>query len=214
MTKKLNKKELIAVLVDDYGYEEKDIKLLTNAKLEKLIKQEEKDAEAIEHEETLESASEEYVQINDNDMVQVMSGTFGELTHRSQHTGRAWVFQKFGQTNRMPFIELVNIHNNDPSTLENCHIVILNNKVAEHFNLVEVYKNIIKPKDLDSLFEKSVEELEAMVSAMPHSMKLTFVSRAKELYKQDKLDSRALVNFIQNTFGFSLEDNAPLSDIV
>jgi hypothetical protein len=214
MAKKLTKKELLAILVDDYGYEKDDIKMLTNAKLEAMIKQEEKDAQTLEQEETITRVTDDFVQIKDDDMIQVMSGVHGGLIHRSGRTGRMWKFTKFGQVDRMPFIELVSIHNMNPRTLEECTLIILNNKVVENFALAEVYKNIITPKNLDGLFEKSVEELEEIIKSLPHSMKLTFVKRAKELYEQKKLDSVKLINFIQETFGFSLDDNAPIKDLV
>lgn len=212
--KKLNKKELIKVLVDNYGYENEDIKLLTNAKLEGLIRQEEKDAKELEDSETLEQFTEDVLEIKDEDMVQVMSGIHGELIHRSQKSGRMWKFSKFGQIDRMPFIELMTIYNNNPKTLEECFIVILNDKVAKNFNLSEIYKNIVSPNNLDELFKKDVKDLESIVENLPESFKTVFVIRAKELYEQGKLDSMSLINFIQNKFDISLEDNAPLSNIV
>lgn len=212
--KKLNKKELIQVLVDNYGYENEDIKLLTNAKLEGLIRQEEKDAKELEESETLEQFTEDVLEVKDEDMVQVMSGIHGELIHRSQKSGRMWKFSKFGQIDRMPFIELMTIYNNNPKTLEECFIVILNDKVAKNFNLSEIYKNIVSPNNLDELFKKDVKDLESIVENLPESFKTVFVIRAKELYEQGKLDSMSLINFIQNKFDISLEDNAPLSNIV
>jgi hypothetical protein len=214
MAKKLTKKELLAILVDDYGYEKDDIKMLTNAKLEAMIKAEEKDAETLEAEATIERVQDEYVQIKDEDMIQVMNGENGELIHRSGRSGRMWKFTRFGQTDRMPFIELMNIYNVNPRCFEEGRLIILNKQVAENFRLTEIYKNIITPQNLDELFSKNVDELKEIVDKLPESMRLTFVIRARELYAQGKLDSMKLINYIQDTFGFSLEDNAPTKDLV
>ena len=216
MAKKLTKKDLIAKLVEEYGYEKDDIKMLTNAKLEEMIKQEEKDAEALKQKETITRIEEtnSYVQIKDDDLIAVMNGENGELIHRSRRTGRMWKFTRFGQVDKMPFIELMTIYNNNPKCFEEGRLIILNQQVAENFRLTEIYKNIITPQNLDELFTKDVEELEIFVKNLPQSMKFTFVSRARELYKQGKIDSRKMINFIEETFGYSLEDNAPISDIV
>jgi len=215
--KKLTKKELIEILVNDYGYEKEDLKdaegkPLTNAKLEALIKQEEKDAKQAEFEETIVPA-EQYVEIKDEDMIQVMNGEQGELIHRSNRTGRMWKFTKFGQVDKMPFIELLNIQNRNPRCFDEGRLIILNQKVVEQFGLGDIYKNIITPQNLDDLFTKDVEEVEEAVKNLPQSMKATFFARAKELYAQGKLDSIRLKNAIEKEFKISIEDNAPLDDI-
>jgi hypothetical protein len=210
--KKLTKKELLAILVDDYGYEKEDIKLLTNAKLEAMIKQEESDAQILEHQETATPLVSD--QVNDDDMIQVMNGVNGELIHRSARTGRMWKFTRFGQTDRMPFSELMSIYNVNPKCFEEGRLIVMNARVAENFNLTDTYKNIITPQNLDSLFTKDVDELKVIVDNLPQTMKFTFVIRAKELYAQGKLDSVKLVRYIEETFGFSLEDNAPISNKV
>jgi hypothetical protein len=217
MAKKMNKKELIAVLVDNYGYDKDDIKTLTNAKLELMIKQEEKDAEVLERQEAVSSIAstvEPPTELKDDDMIHVMNGAGGELIHRSQRTGRMWKFTRFGQTDRMPFMELMNIYNVNPKCFEEGRLIVLDNRVAENFRLSEIYKNIITPKNIDELFTKDIKELEVFVKNLPEGMKFTFVNHARNLYTQGKLDSIAKKNFIEEAFGFSLDDNAPISDKV
>ena len=213
--KKLNKKELVEILVNEYGYEKEDLKdaegkPFTNAKLEALIKQEEKDAEVAEFEETM-TPVEKAVEIKDEDMIQVMSGAKGELIHRSTRTGRMWKFTRFGQTDRMPFIELLTIRNGNSQCFEDGRLIILNKQVAENFGLD--YSNIITPQSLDELFSKSAEEITETIKNLPETLKSTFFARANELYAQGKLDSIKVKNAIEQEFGISLEDNAPLNDI-
>ena len=214
----LNKTELTEILVNDYGYEKADLKddkgkPFTNATLKSLIKREEEEAEQFEHEETATPLVDTF-EVKDEDMIAVMSGVVGELIHRSQKTGRMWKFLKFGQTDKMPFIEIMSIYNNNPKTFEEGRLVILNKQVANNFNLSDTYENIVTPQNLDGLiFADSPDEITKTIAGLPKSMKNTFFARARELHNQGKLDSIKIVRAIEESYGISLEDNAPLSDI-
>lgn len=212
MVKKINKKELINILVDEYGYEQEDIKLLTNAKLETMIEAEKVDADEFENQKTVVVAKTS--KFKDDDSVLIMNGFGGALTHRSGTTGRLWNFKDFGQTEKFPYSEILTIRNNNPSVFEDGWLVVLNKQIQEDFGLVEIYKNILTPDNIDLVFEKNVDELASFVDSLPEEMKVTFITKAKQLYTEKKLDSRSMVDFIENKFGISLEDNAPLSDIV
>ena len=214
--KGLNKKELISILMDEYGYEKSDLKdengkLFTNAQLQAIIKQEEEDAKQLEHEETAIVAKRE--SFKDDDQIVVMNGLDGVLIHRSQSTGRVWRFKEFGQTDKIPYSELLRIRNNNPKVFDQGWIIILNQQLQEEFGLTEKYKNILTPQNIEEVFKKDLEDLKAFVKGLPAGMKITFVNKAKELYNKGKLDSIQVVNFIQEEFDISLEDNAPLSDI-
>lgn len=213
MAKKLTKKELIQILVDEYGYEQEDIKLLTNAKLEGLIRQEEEDAKELEIRETVSYVKEKF---KDDDQILVMNGFSGALTHRSLSTGRVWNFTEFGQTIKFPYSELLTIRYNSPNVFNNGWLVVLNQQVQEDFGLTEIYKNILTPQNIDKVFEKNIKELEDFIDNLPKDMKVTFIAKARELYRNNdkRLDSKSLIDFIESKFGISLSDNAPLSDIV
>lgn len=206
----LKKADLIKILVEEYGYEKEDIKLFTNGKLQAIIKQEEEDAKAIEREELIVSTEPKY---KDEDQVKIMSGINGAFTHRSRN-GRVWKFRGFGQEDKMTYSELLAIKNVCPNVLEHGYIVVLNPEVADLLGLTELYKNIILPNNVEEIFQKDVAELEQFVDALPYGMKITFISKARELYEARKLYDIRIVEMIEKKFGFSLQDNAPLSDIV
>lgn len=212
----LNKKQLTEILVNEYGYEKSDLKdedgkPFTNATLKAMIQSEEQDAEKLEVEETVIKAKD--APIKDEDLIVVMNGLDGALTHRSISTGRVWRFIEFGQTDKIPYGELLRIRNNNPKVFNDGWMIILNRKVQEDFGLVEAYRNILTPETIDEVFTKDVDELKAFVDALPKGMKVTFVSKARQLYNAKKLDSMRVIEYIQSEFGISLEDNAPISDI-
>lgn len=212
MAKKLNKKEIIKILVEEYGYEQEDIKMFTNAKLENMIQQEEEDAEEAERAKTAVKAK--VSRFKDDDAIVVMNGFSGDLTHRSGTSGRMWSFKHFGQTAKIPYGEILTIRNNSPKVFENGWLVILNKQIQEDFGLVEIYKNILTPENIDSVFEKNLEEMKEFVENLPEEMKVVLVSKARELYKDKKLDSVSTIDYIENKFDISLKDNAPLSETV
>ena len=211
MTKKLNKKELIKLLVEEYGYETDDIKMLTNAKLEGMIKQEEADAKELEHQET--SFIVKDAGFKDDDMILVMNGFGGALTHRSLSTSRVWEFLEFGQTQKMPYAELLAIRNTNPKVYNRGWLVVLNQQIQEDFGLTEMYKNILTPETIETVFDKSVEELKVVIDNLPEGMQIALMDKAREFYRTGKIDSISKVKLIEEKFNVSLEDNAPLSDI-
>lgn len=233
----MNKQELTSILVNDYGYSKSDLKdnngkPYTNATLVSMINKEREEEESLrvevkkEVEDVKEESADIYnieenlydsyeaFDIKDDDLIVVMSGVSKDLIHRSKRTGRMWKFTRFGQTDKMPFIELVTIHNVNPSCFEDGRLIILNKKVAKNFNLDQMYNNIITPQSLDKLIlEDTPEGIISTIENLPKGMKNTFFSRARDLYEQNKIDSVSTIKTIENYYGVSLEDNAPLSDI-
>lgn len=220
----LIKKDLETILVEEYGYDKEDLKEngrpITNAKLIAMIEQEDKDAkELTEPKEELSELDKEVTTVTnthrfkDDDLVVVMNGLNGALVHRSESTGRVWRFTEFGQTEKIPYGELLSIRNQSSKVFNEGWMIILNRQIQEEFGLTELYKNIITPQTIDSVFDKDVDELEEFIDAMPNGAKSAFIGRARQLYESRELDSMMKIELIQNKFGFSLEDNAPLSDI-
>lgn len=212
MTKKLNKKDLIELLVNEYGYEHEDIKMFTNAKLEGMIKQEEADKAELEMQDTVVIAKD--AGFKDDDLISVMNGESGALVHRSYSSGRIWEFAEFGVTHKIPYSEVLNIRNNNPKVFEYGWLIILNPKIQDDFGLKDAYRNILTPDNIEKVFEKQVDELSVFIDNLPVGMKTTFIAKARELYRSNKIDSISKVRFIEEKFGISLDDNAPLSDSV
>src|SRR5690606_12782876 len=214
--KKYNKKELVAILVDEYGYDNEDLKddsgkPLTNAVLESMIEAEEQDREASKLKENVVSAPRQI--FKDEDLIVVMNGLEGALVHTSTSTGRTWRFQNFGQTEKIPYGELLSLRNRTPKVFDEGWMIILNKQIQEDFGLTDTYENIITPDNIDTIFNKDADELEAFVESLPKGMKTTFVAKARQLYESKKLDSLRVIEFIESYFQISLNDNAPLSDI-
>lgn len=212
----MKKPDLINYLIEEFGYEREDLKFdsegkpYTNAKLKALIEQEQEDAKEAENNSSRYVAKESTVK--DGDMIAVMNGLSGSLTHRSGLTGRSWRFREFGQMDKMPYAELLALKNGTPKVFDECWIVIMNKEVQEQFGLTEKYKNILTPENIGQIFKKDVEDLKVFVENLPQGMKSTFVAKARDLVESKQLWDTRIIDYIEEKFGFSLKDNAPLSD--
>lgn len=207
----MKKVDLINILVEEYGYEKEDIKLFTNGKLINLIKQEKEDLENLEVEMTYSSPLDK---IEDDSLITIMSGCECQLFYTSRQTGREWIFEGFGQIERMPFRELVTIKNSNNALFKDGYIIILDKVIQKEFGLSEMYKNILTPENLEETFKKDVEELDSLIDKLPEAMKITFFKKARQMYENKQLDSATKIEFIQKKFDVSFDDNAPLGDIV
>ncbi|MGA9219591.1 MAG: hypothetical protein WBZ57_00195, partial [Pseudomonas graminis] len=127
----LKKADLINKLVEEYGYEKDDLKLLTNAKLQAMFKQEELDAKELESQAT--RAVSKVTKVKDDELIAVMSGVEGTFIHRSLATGRMWRFEEFGQIDKMPFAELLTLRNTSNEVFKGGYIVILDKLIQEEF---------------------------------------------------------------------------------
>ena len=232
------KTELKKVLIEVYGYEESELyedgKIMTNARLEQIISNEEKSAQEVEEEKESKVIEEkievvedkldsffdsgvyekESTQFKDGDLINVMSGINGLLIHRSRETGKEYRFNGFGQIRKMEYKELVNIKNLTSKTLDEGWIVILNKDIIKDFGYEDMYENILTPKNIKEIFKKETEEVREFVSQLPKSMQVTIIDTAREMYRSGKLDRKSIIDVIQNTFDISLEDNAPISTFI
>lgn len=210
------KSELVKILIEEYGYEKEDLKdrdgkPFTNAQLQAMIDAEiadEKDAEDNKY-----RVVAKVQKVKDDELIPVMCGSMGTVVYRSPISNRKWMFTKFGQMDKMPYVELVAIQNSYSGFFSNGWIIVLDKRVQEEFGLTNMYKNILTPQNIDSVFKKPVEELRILIDNLPEGMKLTFVNKAQQLYEANKIDNYHVIKLIEQKFKFSLEDNAPLSDI-
>ena len=233
----MTKKEMVDLLVNEYGYDVSDLKddkgnIFRNADLEALIDKEEKAIEEIEKKDKAELEAEKAVEeeddifslnedafkpkhtFNDNDLILCMSGVRGDMRFVSNLSNFTVKTTQFGQTVKIPYKDLVYVHNIAPQAFHEGKVIVLNEHLQEEFGLEDVYKKVITPKNIRKVLELDADELSGFISDMPSGMKPALYDEARKLYRAGKLDSRRTVEVIENEFGVSLEDNAPLKDAV
>ena len=229
------KAEIVDLLVEKYGYDVRDLKddkgnIFNKPVLEEILEKEEakKVEEVQEVEEKVEEAPEEKNDIfalnedafkpshvfDDNDLILCMSGVKGNMTFKSQLSGFTVKTTNFGQTVKIPYKDLVYVHNISPKAFHEGIIIVLNEHLQEEFNLGDVYKNVITPNNIQKVLKLDSEDLSKFISDMPSGMKPALYDEARKMYRDGRLDSIRTVEAIEKEFGISLEDNAPISEEV
>ncbi|MGL6081363.1 MAG: hypothetical protein ACRC4N_02500 [Gammaproteobacteria bacterium] len=206
------KNELITTLVDKFGYEREDIKLLTNGKLKQMILEEEKDLEAFEQK-TITNVKKS--KLDKNTIVEIRSGLPGTLFYHCERTNKDFTFQEFGTRDEMTYEELLILKNRYPKYLTEAWLLILENQeLQKEFGLTEIYKNIVHPDKVDDLFALDVNELREVIDKMPEGAKSAFLNIAMKKVEDGTLDSQQKIKMIEGKFNISFNDNAPLNDVV
>src|SRR5690606_9091032 len=131
--------------------------------------------------------------LKDEDKIAVMCGSSGTVIYHSGISNRRWRFNNFGQMDKMPYAELVHMQNSHPKFFSNGLIVVLDKLVQDEFGLTEMYKNILTPQNIETIYQKPIEELRLFVKNLPDGMKTTFINKTQELYDSKKLDSLNVV---------------------
>lgn len=225
---------MVDLLVNEYGYDISDLKddkgnVYKNSILEKMIEEAEEDLSNIEEKpEAKEVEADEEDDIfalnedafkpshvfDDNDLILCMSGVRGDMRFVSNLSNFTVKTTQFGQTVKIPYKDLVYVHNIAPRAFHEGKIIVLNEHLQEEFGLKDIYKKVITPKNIQKVLGLDPEDLSEFISDMPRGMKPALYNEAQKLYRAGKLDSRRTVETIEEEFGISLEDNAPLKDEV
>ena len=227
----MTKAEIVDLLVEKYGYDVRDLKddkgnIFNKPVLEDILEKE-KSKEVEEVQEVEEEVEEEndifalnedafkpsHV-FDDNDLILCMSGVKGNMTFKSQLSGFTVKTTNFGQTVKIPYKDLVYVHNISPRAFHEGSIIVLNEHLQEEFNLGDVYKNVITPNNIQKVLKLDSEDLSKFISDMPSGMKPALYDEARKMYRDGRLDSIRTVEAIEKEFGISLDDNAPISEEV
>lgn len=211
----MKKQELIEILVNEYGYEAEDLKFdadkkpYTNAKLQALIDAEVEDANTFAQSKPVLKRKV----YKDDDGIEVMCASLGKVVYHSPISRRKFKFTEFGQTQKIPYQEIINMIQFHPAYFTEGTLIIMDKTIQEDYGLTDMYQKVLTPKNIESVFEMNIDELEVLVKTMPESARKTFVSKAQELFEDDKLDSYKIIQLIEREFGFDLKTNTPISDV-
>ena len=107
------------------------------------------------------------------------------------------------QENWMEYRELVNMRNSQRNFFVRPWI-ICEWDVLKDLRVDQYYKNIIDLENLDSIFDKSPEELEETLKVVPEGVKHLIIDRAFELKREGKLDSISITRAIEQTYKVDL----------
>lgn len=137
-----------------------------------------------------------------HELVSVKSIVKGQLTYVDQ-MGYRVDWSEYGDENWIEYKDLVNMRNSQKKFFTEPWI-ICDWDVLTDLNVDKNYKTIIDLDEIDSVFEKSVEDLKKTLDIVPSGIKKLIADRAFELRKEKKLDSLSMIETIEKTLNIDL----------
>jgi len=145
--------------------------------------------------------------IGRNELIEVMSFTTGEVIYINPRTREEYIWNSYGDIKLMPFSELIEMKSRYPKFLMKPWLLILNDRVIEHFGLTEFYKTLIKPEELDAFYQMSDEEMVKFLHNTTKDMRVLIVSQTKEKIRNKEFGDLFKIRLIENTINEINTDN-------
>lgn len=142
------------------------------------------------------------LKLDDNVSILVSSNVFGTLTYVNHKTGDKYVWNTMGETQSLYVSDIRAMKSNQIRFLEENWILIegiadlddsyedvIVDEVYEALQIAHYYTNTLCPKNLNEIFNWSVDDIKLKVPKMTQTTKTSLMVRANELIKAGILDS-------------------------
>lgn len=141
------------------------------------------------------------VDIDKYELIPVMNITNGKLVYVSNKTGVKYIWSQYGDIEYLEYQELQTMRVAHKSFLNEPFVIILNDDVVNNLGLTKMYENLIDLDDIESIFSLDNKKFIEVIEKSPRGIVHTIVTKAKELYKKNKLESITKINYINEKFG-------------
>lgn len=145
--------------------------------------------------------------IDPSQYVTVRNGFQGKLIYRSKKTGEMFVWDSFGDEQDMELGELKNARNSAKKFFENNWFMFDEPWIISYLGMEKFYKYSLNIDEFDDLFEKSVEEVEAIVAHLSTGQKRSVSYRARQLIADGTIDSKKMIKALEKSLGTSLVED-------
>lgn len=151
------------------------------------------------------------VKITNETMVECRNGTHGDLFYAStRNPGYTVEWTEFGEMQELEYAELVAMRGSQPRFFRDNWILIDDAAVLHKLGVERYYKNALTTENFDEIFKWEPDEVREKVPKMSEGMRDSIRMRAKELMKEDGIDSRAMVKALNDALGCDLEEAVAL----
>lgn len=142
--------------------------------------------------------------VDPNQYVTVRNGFNGRLVYRSKKTGELFIWDEFGDEQEMELSELKNAKNSAKKFFINNWFMFDEAWIPEYLGLGNFYRYAVPIDEFDSLFEKSIEEVEHIVSNMSDGQKRSLSYRVRQLIADEKIDSNKMIGMLEQHLNTTL----------
>lgn len=143
-----------------------------------------------------------------NQYITVRNGHHGVLVYTVNRTGECFRWDDYGDEQEIQIRELRDAKNT-------CKKMFINNWflfdkeddwVIDYLGVRNYYKNAIGYGEFDAIFQKSPEELKAMISEMSEGQKNAVCHRARQLIFDGEIDSRKCIAALEEALSVELSE--------
>lgn len=132
--------------------------------------------------------------------VPVMNLTNGQLVYVSKKTGAEWVWETYGDIAYIEFQELQAIRTSSKAFIYDPLFMILDDEIVNYLGLEKLYDKLLEVDDLDEIFRMNNKDFEKFIENAPKTIVVSVVTRAREKYEDNTLDSMYKVKYLNEKF--------------
>lgn len=142
--------------------------------------------------------------IDPSEYVTVRNGFQGKLIYQSKRTGEKFVWDEFGDEQDIELGELKNARNSSKQFFINNWFMFDEPWIVQWLGMERYYKYAVKVEDFDSLFEKTVPEVEEIVANLSEGQKRSISYRARQLIAEGAIDSNKMIVTLEKCLNTTL----------
>jgi len=137
--------------------------------------------------------------IGRNEQIEVMSFTTGEVIYINPRTREEYIWSDYGDIKLVPFSELIEMKSRYPKYLMQPWLLILDDRVVEHFGLVDFYKTLVKPDELEAFYQMGDEEMVKFLHNTTKDMRALIVSQTRQKIRDKEFGDLFKIKLIEST---------------
>lgn len=143
-------------------------------------------------------------QIDLNQLVPCRNVTVGNLIYVSKKTGLQTLWMSYDDVEFIDVGELLTMKASQPKFLTEPWLVIDDEDVVEYLGLKHLYAKLADVEDLDSFFDKSHGEMEAILEKLPNGTKNSIISRSRQLVEDGTLFDNRKIKVLEKALKIDL----------
>ena len=142
--------------------------------------------------------------VDPHTIVSVKNGFQGTLVYVSKKTGERFVWESFGDEQDMEIGELRNARNSSKVFFINNWFMFDEPWVVDYIGMTQYDKSAISVEEFDSIFEKPLDEMVDIISAMSDGQKRSVAYRARAKIRDGEIDSNKKITALEKCLHVSL----------
>ncbi len=143
-------------------------------------------------------------EVDPNQYVTVRNGFHGKLIYRSSRTGEKFVWGAFGDEQEMELRELRNAKNTSKKFFESNWFMFDEPWIVDYLGVRQYYRNAVPIDRFDDLFKMKAADLKRVLKEMSDGQKRSVAYRAKELIRDNEIDSLSVIHAIEEALNIEL----------